>query len=866
MRRLVWANVSVWSMIVSVFLLPAPGFASVFYDYKKIAATGEGNITAIQLGVSVNARGRVAFQATKDGVDNIFIGEGALPPVNIVKISQNASVGTVFTGGVQVNDNNQIISRERTSTSLGPESRLKIWNSNLTPAASSTLMTCGPSSDCLTVLPNPSLSNNSSPNSLPNWAANIGIGDNIFVCREPTCLIGQAGPFDAGQFKAPLIATSGDYVIRNGSTATSPIRVFKAGSVFDIASSAMGWTALGEKPGISDDGSVVAFAGNKGPGAGVFASIQWGSNYSERTTVRVAGEGLTTGFPDLGADLSGDARYFSEISVNERIGVIRHVAQVSDPTGLRETIVVAFLAKPNKKSPTQSYISGLVFSDQQALWSRRIDVMEWDSSKPLLFNEVALTTTLKLVYHYPIPVAQVGEKVQVGSEEILISGLAVHDPISSDGIGRNDSSGNPLPQKPGDHFVTFVAQSGTKQVVLRADHQSACILFVQRLAQGPDGSVDAEDPVDWSGNILDTHPESKTISLRGCSLTGVAMQLNYAAMYSGVSLSATPGGFNDLMKLGGAFTPTADIIWKKSVDYYRDHELVPFAPTNLKVKGIEFSMEILHNTDPDGNTYLKRQLCEEGLPIHIRVEGTGSVQYGHSVLVTGTVNDRFIIVDPAHRDRLSLAASPYNGTYETRGVVKDPPDTSSVTFSIGENADIQITDMLGNVTDASQKNIPKSVYFVDIYTDEGEAIPSYSPPRRFVSVDRPLDGLYNILIKGLKNGPFTLDVYITDRDGKLQKPLTFDGTITSGAIQTVQLNVQASPEGNSQLIPPVVLQGDLDGDSDIDKNDIAVILAAKGTAASGPNDPRDVDKDGQITILDARKLATMCTRLNCATQ
>lgn len=60
--------------------------------------------------------------------------------------------------------------------------------------------------------------------------------------------------------------------------------------------------------------------------------------------------------------------------------------------------------------------------------------------------------------------------------------------------------------------------------------------------------------------------------------------------------------------------------------------------------------------------------------------------------------------------------------------------------------------------------------------------------------------------------------------------------------------------------------GDLDNDGDVDKKDIDIILAAKGTAATGPNDPRDIDKDGKITILDARKLATMCTRLNCATQ
>lgn len=60
--------------------------------------------------------------------------------------------------------------------------------------------------------------------------------------------------------------------------------------------------------------------------------------------------------------------------------------------------------------------------------------------------------------------------------------------------------------------------------------------------------------------------------------------------------------------------------------------------------------------------------------------------------------------------------------------------------------------------------------------------------------------------------------------------------------------------------------GDLDNDGDVDKKDIDIILAAKGSAASSPNDPRDVDKDGKITILDARKLTTMCTRPNCAIQ
>jgi prepilin-type N-terminal cleavage/methylation domain-containing protein len=57
---------------------------------------------------------------------------------------------------------------------------------------------------------------------------------------------------------------------------------------------------------------------------------------------------------------------------------------------------------------------------------------------------------------------------------------------------------------------------------------------------------------------------------------------------------------------------------------------------------------------------------------------------------------------------------------------------------------------------------------------------------------------------------------------------------------------------------------DLDRDGDIDSADINIVLAARNTPASGAGDGRDVDGDGRITVLDARKLATMCTRPRCA--
>ncbi len=58
--------------------------------------------------------------------------------------------------------------------------------------------------------------------------------------------------------------------------------------------------------------------------------------------------------------------------------------------------------------------------------------------------------------------------------------------------------------------------------------------------------------------------------------------------------------------------------------------------------------------------------------------------------------------------------------------------------------------------------------------------------------------------------------------------------------------------------------GDLDGDDDVDRDDLNVILAARNQPADGADDPRDLDGDGIITVLDARILVTLCTRPRCA--
>jgi hypothetical protein len=70
----------------------------------------------------------------------------------------------------------------------------------------------------------------------------------------------------------------------------------------------------------------------------------------------------------------------------------------------------------------------------------------------------------------------------------------------------------------------------------------------------------------------------------------------------------------------------------------------------------------------------------------------------------------------------------------------------------------------------------------------------------------------------------------------------------------------------TSVVISVPALGDIDADGDVDTDDLAKINAALNQAASGPNDLRDLDGDGKITVLDARKLVLQCTRPRCTTK
>ena len=65
-------------------------------------------------------------------------------------------------------------------------------------------------------------------------------------------------------------------------------------------------------------------------------------------------------------------------------------------------------------------------------------------------------------------------------------------------------------------------------------------------------------------------------------------------------------------------------------------------------------------------------------------------------------------------------------------------------------------------------------------------------------------------------------------------------------------------------IATTTLRGDIDADGDVDRDDVMLILAARGQPATA-GDARDLDQDGTISMLDARLAVLACTRPACAT-
>lgn len=130
------------------------------------------------------------------------------------------------------------------------------------------------------------------------------------------------------------------------------------------------------------------------------------------------------------------------------------------------------------------------------------------------------------------------------------------------------------------------------------------------------------------------------------------------------------------------------------------------------------------------------------------------------------------------------------------------------------------------------------------------------------------DGQAGYLDHGLASNALTPQVlYAADWHINVDEPISLDyNTEFKSAAQIANFysNDAYRSSDHDPLVVSLKLIIDLDGDGDVDKNDVQLVTNARGVTPTA-FDQRDVNGDGIINANDARALTLQCTRAGCAT-
>ncbi|MDQ6621403.1 MAG: PASTA domain-containing protein, partial [Pseudomonadota bacterium] len=515
-----------------------------------MAETGQNGFTGFGNGPSINDAGKVAFIAKFANGDSVFAWNAS---TGLTDIATNFRSSTrSFGEGAQINDNDEVVTWSRIlgATPIGEIRTFRATGVNDSTVMVRALPGFFPNSYD-TLFQFPAINNTKLLEDRSQGGNLDGICGGGEVCvsqiaygafraaDSPPRYLGTVvknpkNGADFGQYNEfalntslsrPAISDEGRVAVR-GRNPTDPIQLFdyNLASHIDIAKSADGFTALGLAPGITDDGRIVAFAGNRGEGDGVFLSMQLPNG--NRRLVRIVGENQTVLKSELGRAGNGNKLYFSSIELDSRVGV----TYTPDYDGnARGSVVVTFIGTPNGASRTNPGTNApFIFSAQKGLWSIRIDLTaalyenacvapSFGNSASTLPTPTGGETVAQDIYgtHFikvnpangycqtendyqtdtlfsrtsPLPVVQIGDTFRSNGKTYTVSAISVNDPVAA---ATSDSQLQPRSARLGDHRVVFWAQAGADQIIVSAEH----------LDSDQDGLLDhwETDGIDLQGN------------------------------------------------------------------------------------------------------------------------------------------------------------------------------------------------------------------------------------------------------------------------------------------------------------------------------------------------------------------------------
>jgi len=244
-----------------------------------------GSLTAIDAAVAINNEGLIAFTGRDTDGSKVFV---ATAPSTYRAVSFWNSNRTFQGVGISSGASPAISARDLVSGSP-PAYLLRKWDVN---TGGYTLIGSSPSNfDSVITLCD------INDSGVVSGVALIGGSTSTALVAGATSPPTQLAVYSGAQSIRPQIANTGDVVIRDNIGRIISWN-YPSGAATVYAGSTTGFdSTTGRRPGISKDGAIVGFTGNRGFGPGVFVSIPDGAG--GRTIRAIAGEGDSfTGFFD----------------------------------------------------------------------------------------------------------------------------------------------------------------------------------------------------------------------------------------------------------------------------------------------------------------------------------------------------------------------------------------------------------------------------------------------------------------------------------------------------------------------------------------------------------------------------------------
>ena len=454
-----------------------------FYKLDVVAAVGQQSLADIFGSSSINDKGIVSFVGTTPNVAN-----GQIFASNVPGPFRSISFGAFFSGNVQINNADQVVTLNTIVSTTPQRNHLRRWDANATNSTVIIATAREPANptDFDQIYASPTINGS---NQVAFNARRGNTTNELATGSTPT--FSEAPFLNAAGTLRPMVADDGRVVVRTGGRGSDAILFYNynlTGPVA-IASGTTGFTSLGQSPGVSDDGAVVVFWGdltaagaialNTTAGPGIFASIDIGGG--TRQVLRIAnrqvedlapgtgnGDGVcdpgeTCKAGELGFTTSGSALFFNSFTQIEDVpapggndnGICEagEVCEMSNRVAVThqsggmpgidgDTLVVSFMGTPNA--------AGQYFSNQLGLWTIRVDVKREGGvllAKP----------------SQAIPVIQLNDNI--GSR--IVNDIRIYDQIAN---ATTDDAGMTRTERPGDHKVTFYAGTDSGKIIVRGSH------------------------------------------------------------------------------------------------------------------------------------------------------------------------------------------------------------------------------------------------------------------------------------------------------------------------------------------------------------------------------------------------------------